>query len=120
VLGYVCAIPLPPAIGMDPRWGVAGLTASAGAAGWVEFALLRRALNRRIGSTGLALSAAAKLWVAAALAAAAAWGVHMVLPLRGAIVVAAVVLGTYGAIYCALAWLLGFKAWARRLRLPFG
>jgi hypothetical protein len=42
------------------------------------------------------------------------------LPLRGTTVVAALVLGMYGAIYCALAWLLGFKAWARRLRLPFG
>ena len=32
---------------------MAGLTASAGVAGWVEFALLRSALNRRIGVTGL-------------------------------------------------------------------
>ena len=38
---------------VDPRWGVRGLTASAGIAGWVEFALLRRTLNRRIGVTGL-------------------------------------------------------------------
>ena len=26
VLGYLCAIPLPPALGIDPKWGVAGLT----------------------------------------------------------------------------------------------
>ena len=45
-LGYLCAIPLPPWLGIEPRWGVAGLTASAGVAGWVEFALLRRTLNR--------------------------------------------------------------------------
>ena len=48
-LGYVCALWLPGWIGIDRRWGVAGLTASAGVAGWVEFTLLRRALNRRIG-----------------------------------------------------------------------
>ena len=38
--------------GIDPKWGAAGLTASAGVAGWVEFLLLRRGLNRRIGRTG--------------------------------------------------------------------
>jgi putative peptidoglycan lipid II flippase len=52
-LGYLCAIPLPHLIGIDPKWGAAGLTASAGLAGWIEFALLRRALNQRIGRTGL-------------------------------------------------------------------
>ena len=30
LLGYLCAIPLPRWIGIDPRWGAAGLTASAG------------------------------------------------------------------------------------------
>src|SRR5438067_2659521 len=47
-LGYLFAIPLPPMLGIDPKWGVAGLTVSAGIAGWIEFALLRRTLNRRI------------------------------------------------------------------------
>ena len=55
-LGYLCAIPLPRWLGIDPRWGVAGLTASAGIAGWVEFTLLRQPLNRRIGATGLPVS----------------------------------------------------------------
>src|ERR1043166_3907004 len=32
-LGYLCAIPLPPLIGIDAKWGAAGLTASAGIAG---------------------------------------------------------------------------------------
>ena len=50
----LCAIVLPPRLGIDPRWGAAGLTASAGVAGWIEFALLRASLNRRIGRTGLA------------------------------------------------------------------
>src|SRR5205807_1964996 len=35
-LGYLFAIPLPPLLGIDPKWGVAGLTVSAGIAGWIE------------------------------------------------------------------------------------
>src|SRR3989454_1193435 len=70
VLGYLCAIPLPPAIGLDPKWGAAGLTASAGVAGWIEFALLRRSLNKRIGHTGLPIGYVLKLWLAAAVRAA--------------------------------------------------
>jgi putative peptidoglycan lipid II flippase len=33
VLGYLCALPLPSLLGINPRWGVVGLTASAGLAG---------------------------------------------------------------------------------------
>jgi putative peptidoglycan lipid II flippase len=53
ILGYLFSIPLPGLLGIDARWGVAGLTASAGMSAWVEFTLLRRALNRRLGWTGL-------------------------------------------------------------------
>ncbi|HLX71915.1 MAG TPA: murein biosynthesis integral membrane protein MurJ, partial [Verrucomicrobiae bacterium] len=42
VLGYLCAILIPRWTGIDARWSMAGLTASAGVAGWVEFVLLRR------------------------------------------------------------------------------
>ena len=52
VLGYLFALPLRAALGLDPQWGAAGLTVSAGIAGWVEFALLRRAVHRRMGRTG--------------------------------------------------------------------
>src|SRR4030095_874506 len=62
VLGYLCSIPLPHLLNIDSRWGAAGLTASAGIAGGVEFVLLRSGLNRRIGKTGLAASFVAKLW----------------------------------------------------------
>ena len=43
VLGYFCSRPLPRLLGVDPFWGAAGLTASAGFAAWVEFTLLREA-----------------------------------------------------------------------------
>src|SRR5213079_2482905 len=62
MLGYLFAIPLPPALGLPPMWGAAGLTASAGIAGWVEMLLLRTKLNRRIGDTGLTAPYVAQLW----------------------------------------------------------
>ena len=103
-LGYVCAIWAPRWLGIETRWGVAGLTASAGVAGWVEFALLRRALNARIGRTGLPATLVAKLWGSAALAAGLAWvakaGLRLSSPFLGSICVLAV----YGIGYIALAW----------------
>ena len=118
-LGYAMAIPLPPAIGLDPRWGVAGLTASAGIAGWVEFTLLRRTLNRRIGQTGLALGYTAKLWLAAIAAGAAGWAVRIAIGRRNPILAAALILPPYGAAYFGLAALLRLeeaRALVRRLR----
>ncbi len=102
VLGYLCAIPLPPLLGLDPKWGVAGLTASAGISGWVEFALLRRSLNRRIGRTGLPFSYTAKLWAAAAASAIVAFILKWFLPSMHPIPVAVIVLGVYGVLYFVL------------------
>jgi putative peptidoglycan lipid II flippase len=106
-LGYLCAIPLPRHFGIDPRWGVAGLTISAGVASWVEFHLLRRTLNRRIGPTGLPASYLAKLWAAALVAAAAGWAIRRYGGHHGPILLAVLVLGTYGLIYFAGTWLAG-------------
>lgn len=107
VLGYSSAVLLPPALGVDSRWGVVGLTLSSSVAGWTEFALLRRSLNRRIGRTGMSASYAAKLWAAAIFAAGAGWGIK--LAFAGAlhpIPQAAFVLGVYGSLYFAGASLL--------------
>jgi putative peptidoglycan lipid II flippase len=107
MLGYLFAIPLPPALGLNPKWGVAGLTASAGIAGWIEFALLRRTLNRRIGQTGLAFRFVGKLWLGAAAGAAAGWALKLLLPSLHPIPLAAIVLGAYGLIYFAATSLMG-------------
>jgi putative peptidoglycan lipid II flippase len=107
VLGYLCALPLPLRLGIDPKWGVAGLTASAGVAGWVEFALLRRSLNRRIGRTGLSASYMIKLWTAALLCAGIGWGFKLLVGQLPPIPLAAVVLGSYGVAYFGLTYLLG-------------
>jgi putative peptidoglycan lipid II flippase len=102
-LGYLCAIPLPPAIGLDPKWGAAGLTASAGIAGWIEFALLRKALNKRIGQTGLPLGYVVKLWLAALFGAAVGWGIKLAIGNHHPAIIAALVLLPYGLTYFAIA-----------------
>src|SRR5260370_13952263 len=79
-LGYACAILLPPRLGIATDWGGAGLTASAGVAGWIEFTLLGASLNRRIGRTGLAATYAARLWIAALARPAMACALRLVLP----------------------------------------
>ena len=105
-LGYLCALPLPRALGIDPKWGVAGLTASAGIAGWIEFALLRRSLNRRIGRTGLSASYVFQLWVAALLSADIGWALKLLLGDLHPIPLAAVVLGAYGISYFGVSYFL--------------
>jgi putative peptidoglycan lipid II flippase len=109
ILGYACALPLPRALGIDPRWGVAGLTISAGIASWVEFTLLRMTMNRRIGRTGLPREILAKLWLAAIAGAAVGLLIEHLVARHAPIIVAAMVLLPYGLIYFATTWLLGLK-----------
>jgi putative peptidoglycan lipid II flippase len=104
--GYLFAFPLPRALGVDPLWGAAGLTASAGIAGWVEMLLLRRTLNRRIGQTGLPVNYVIKLWSAAAAAAVAAWAIKMATPGLHPVVIAAFVLLPYGLVFLAMTFAL--------------
>jgi putative peptidoglycan lipid II flippase len=73
ILGVLAALVLPPALGLSPEWGAAGLTASAGVAGWVEFALLRHGLFRRIGRFSIQGTELLKLWIAAGGAGLAGW-----------------------------------------------
>jgi putative peptidoglycan lipid II flippase len=115
-LGYLCSIPLPIWIGIDPRWGAAGLTASAGVAGWVEFLLLRRTLNGRIGRTGLAAALMAKLWSSAAVAALAAWAVKFGIGHRDPIVAAVAILGTYGVVYFGASYAMRVEECAGAVR----
>jgi putative peptidoglycan lipid II flippase len=101
-LGYLAALPLPRLLGIEPRWGVAGLTISAGIASWVEFTLLQRAIRRRTGHVGLPISFLVQVWIAALLAAAAARGSLLVLGARGHILLAVLVLGLYGVVFFAV------------------
>jgi putative peptidoglycan lipid II flippase len=99
VLGYGFAIPLPRWLGIASVWGAAGLTASAGIAGWVEMLMLRRTLNSRIGRTGLPADYVAKLWAAASAGAVAAWAAKIAVPALHPVVTAVLVLGPYGVVF---------------------
>jgi putative peptidoglycan lipid II flippase len=101
ILGYLFALPLPRMLGIDPHWGGAGLTISFGIAGWVEFALLRRAMNRRIGVTGAPLRLIAKLWAAAIIAGGASVGIKALVQVRSHVLEAVIVLGVFGLVYFA-------------------
>ena len=100
-LGLLMAIWIPRWLGLDARWGAAGLTASAGIAAWVEFTLLRRTLNRRIGATGLPASLAALLWTGAGIAALVAWGAKLVLPQNRPLTSGVLIVAVYGIVYFA-------------------
>jgi putative peptidoglycan lipid II flippase len=101
VLGLVFAFEVPRWVGIEARWGVAGLTASAGIAGWVEFVLLRHALGQRIGKTPLPAAFTFKLWSFAFLAAGLGYWVKTLLGTAHPWPLAAAVLSLYGTVYFA-------------------
>lgn len=105
-LGYLASQYLPGLVGIHQRWGAAGITMASGFSGWIEFVLLRRSLNRRIGKSGIEFSFTAKLWFAAGVGAAAAWAVKLVTLQFHPILQALLVLGPYGIVYFAMAFLL--------------
>ncbi len=109
VLGYFAALYLPNALGLDPKLGVAGLTATAGMAGWVEYFLLRRAMGKRIGPTSVSAVYTLKLWVAAGVAAAIAWGVKIPLSGSHTVIIAILILATYGIAYLGVTTALRIK-----------
>jgi putative peptidoglycan lipid II flippase len=113
-LGWLFAFPLPAALGLAPRWGAAGLTASAGLAGWVEFLLLRREIGRRIGDTAIPGRHLGAVWLAAAAAAALAWGAKWLVGVDRPLLDGLVVLGCFAAAYLAATLALGVPE-ARRL-----
>ncbi|MGH8014478.1 MAG: murein biosynthesis integral membrane protein MurJ [Candidatus Binataceae bacterium] len=103
VLGYACAILLPPALGIPRKWGVVGLTVSAGLAAWLEFTLLRWRLNRRLGWTGLNRGYVARLWLMALIASVAGLAVKHAMH-GGPRLTGLAVLPAYGVVYLGLAY----------------
>ena len=106
VLGYLFAFPLPRALGLPAWTGVAGLTASAGIAGWVEFWLLRRAIATRIGATGIRPQRVLTLWGAGILAGVLGLAVtHFWAPVSSLVTSALAIIAfavVYGAVTLAL------------------
>jgi putative peptidoglycan lipid II flippase len=96
-------------------WGAAGLTASAGIAGWVEMLMLRRTLNARIGTTGLPAAYVVKLWLASASGAATGWVARAAVPSANPLVAAMVILTPYGLVFFAVAFALRIPEASRAL-----
>jgi len=92
--------------GIDTRWGAAGITVASGLCGWIEFMLLRRSLNSRIGRSGLEFSFIVKLWLAAAAGAAAAWAVKIFTGHYHPVILALLALSPYGIVYFAMCYLM--------------
>jgi putative peptidoglycan lipid II flippase len=118
------AFPLPHWIGISQKWGVAGLTASAGIAAWVEFFFLRRKLERRIGAVDFSPNFVSKLWISATLAAGVAFAAKHSIPyfVRSGshpVLSGILILAPYGMLYLLLTGLFGVpqaKSLLRRIR----
>lgn len=116
-LGYVFALPLPRMLGIEQRWGTAGLTLSAGIAGWLEFLLLRRALHRRIGAVPGGASRIVRLWMVAIAAGLVCYEIKVLLPFGTPLVVGPCVLIPYGVLYVGATQVLGIGNMAAVNRL---
>lgn len=120
-LGLPFALWLPGVLGLERRWGVAGLTTSAGVAAWVEFVCLRRALSRRIGVVSLAAARVPMLWGCAVVAAALAWTVRLTSGAAPPFLQAAAAVVVFGLAYLALTAMVRIPMAAeflQRLRRP--
>jgi putative peptidoglycan lipid II flippase len=107
ILGYLLAMIVPPLLHLDMKWGAAGLTASAGAAGWVEFSLLRRALQRRLGAVGIPFSFLARAWAMACLTALPATALRWIIPAHLLVMRGLVILTVFGGLYLVAGHAIG-------------
>src|SRR6185437_1025366 len=105
--GFVFALWLPRPLGIDPKWGVAGLTVSAGLSGWVEFALLRRALTNRIGAVSLPHRFLITLWASAFAGAALGYELKRLMGTGHPWPLAVVSLGVFGTVYLGGTYVFG-------------
>ena len=106
-------------LGLDPRWGAAGLPLGSGLAGWLEVALLRRSLVARVGRVEIGFGFACRLWGVALVAAVAARAGKLAAPGLPPLLGGIAILALYGVLYFAGSALLGIReshAFLRGLR----
>jgi putative peptidoglycan lipid II flippase len=89
--------------------GPVGLALGAAAGAWLEWTLLYRSLRKRIGDVGAGLSHLARMFGAALIAGAAGYGVKVAVGPMHPIIVAVLVLGTFGAVYFGVARVMGLS-----------
>ena len=106
VLGAALATQLPARLGLPTQLGVGFLTAGSGVAAWLEYHLLRRYVESRIGRVDLPAVLLWKIWLATVLAAlvgrVVAWQVGSLAPLFEGVLV----LGSFGGAYVLFTQLL--------------
>ena len=128
VLAYVSVRYGPGWFGVPVEIGAVGITATTGFAAWLEYLLLRRALARRIGSTGIpvrhlawfwgsalvagGLALLGKTWMTARVGPAPAvtrfWGWQVLpAPALSPVLVAALLIPVFGGVYLGLTALGG-------------
>jgi putative peptidoglycan lipid II flippase len=87
----------------DETLGPVGIALGSGIAAWIEWALLKRALRNRIGHVGGRIPQLAKMFGAAAAAAAAGWGVRLLVEGVDPFIQAALVFSVFGIVYFGIA-----------------
>jgi putative peptidoglycan lipid II flippase len=105
-LGYVFALKVPDYFHLPQTWGTAGLTATAGFSGWIEFLLLRAKLNKMIGKTGLPFSFSAKLWISAFISGLLAYACKIRFQFLHSFLAALICFSVFGLSYLILTLLL--------------
>ncbi len=127
-LAYYSVRFLPEQLGVPAGLGGVGITATSGIAAWIEYLLLSRAMEKRIGKARLPFKRLATLWGSAVVAGLcgigaklllgwrfgeevgvrAVWGGDFLVPPKlPGLITAAVVLSVYGAVYFGLTAALG-------------
>lgn len=110
-LGYVAGVRLPNWLGLPASWGIVCLTVTSSAVGWLEFVLLRRKLNARIGPSGLPWSFILQAGAASILASGAGFGMKMLMatlwPSAPPYLTAVPIFGIFGLVYFGVAAALG-------------
>ncbi len=93
---------------VDPRFAIFALTGGSGLAAWVEYQLLRRAITRRVGPSGVPVRRQLALWALALAAGLLAFGTRLPLQAEGfpAVIQAAAAVGMFGLVYLGGARLL--------------
>lgn len=118
-LGLFAALKLPGILGTAKIYGTVGLTAASGIAGWVEFYLLKRRLEKRIGQIP-AVHFQNRIWISALLAGVMAFALKIALTdLQYPILEGGLVIGFFGVVYFIAGALLGVEE-AKRIFHRFG
>jgi len=89
--------------------GPVGLALGAAAGAWLEWALLFRGLQRRIGPVGAGLGQLMRMFVAAIIAAVVGYGVRALTISMHPVLIAAAVVGVFGVVYFGVARALGLS-----------